>query len=412
MIAAKGHGATEIRNQKAATCTEKGYTGDTYCKVCNKKISTGNAIAAKGHGATEIRNQKAATCTEKGYTGDTYCKVCNNKISTGSAIAAKGHGATEIRNQKAATCTEKGYTGDTYCTVCNSQTAKGTEINVTGHTFGAWITTVAPTVLADGAMTRTCTRCGHSENQAIARLAATGSMSVRNFPLKVKQNWTLKVEDMAAGDYVVNWKTSDAKIAAVTGTGKVTGKKKGNATITATLASGMTVSTTVKVQTGTVKTTGITVNTRNVTLKTKQGFQILATRNPDTSQQGITYATSNKKIATVNKKGYITGVKAGTATITVKSGNKSVKIKVKVEGVKTASLTANRTEITLKKNKTFAWKVKTVPANSSEKITYTTSNKKVATVSTAGKIKAKKKGTATITAKSGNQRITIKVTVN
>ena len=216
---------------------------------------------------------------------------------------------------------------------------------------------------------------------------------------------------MAAGDRVVKWTSSSTKIATVNSSGKVTGKKKGSAKITATLASGKVLTTTVKVQTGTVKTSKITVNTRNVTLKTKQGFQILASRNPDTSQQGISYSTSNKKIATVSKTGYIKGVKAGTATITVKSGSKSVKIKVKVEGVKTTGLTANKTEITLKKNKSFSWKVKTVPSNSSEKITYSTSNKKVATVSSSGKIKGKKKGTATITAKSGSKKISIKVTV-
>ena len=87
-------------------------------------------------------------------------------------------------------------------------------------------------------------------------------------------------------------------------------------------------------------------------------------------------------------------------------------VKVKVEGVKTTKLTANATEKTLNRGKSFNWKVTRTPANSSEGITYSTSNKSIATVSKTGKITAKKKkGTATITAKSGSQRVSIKITV-
>lgn len=309
-----------------------------------------------------------------------------------------------------ATCTEKGTETFT-CTVCGY--TKTRSISAKGHNTVV-LKGKSPTCLATGlTQGKKCSVCGKIlvKQQVIAKLPAKGSLSLKNFPLKVKQSYTLKVNGMATGDRVASWKSSNTRIATVTSAGVVTGKAKGNATITATLASGLKLSTTVKVQTGTVKTTGITVNTKNVTVKTQQGFQLIATRNPVTSQQGMQYSTSNKKIATVTSNGYIKGVKAGTATITVKSGSKSVKIKVKVEGVKTTGLTANKTEITLKKKQSFAWKVKTVPANSSEKITYTTSNKNVATVSTSGKITARKAGTATITAKSGNKKISLKVTV-
>ena len=217
---------------------------------------------------------------------------------------------------------------------------------------------------------------------------------------------------MAAGDYVRTWTSSNTKIAKVDGKGKVTGVKKGSAKITATLASGKTLAITVKVQTGTVKTSSVTVNTKNVTIKTGGTFQLTASRAPITSSNGITYSSKSTKIATVSKTGKITGKKAGTTYIYVKSGSKKVTVKVKVEGVKTTKLTANATEKTLNRGKSFNWKVTRTPANSSEGITYTTSNKKIATVSKTGKITAKKKkGTATITAKSGNQRVSIKITV-
>ena len=81
----------EVRNAKAATCTEAGYTGDEYCSVCNKLVKEGAEIAATGHKNTEVKNKKAATCTEDGYTGDTYCVDCGAKVADGEVIAAEGH---------------------------------------------------------------------------------------------------------------------------------------------------------------------------------------------------------------------------------------------------------------------------------------------------------------------------------
>lgn len=85
------HTGTEVRNQKAATCTAAGYTGDTYCKNCNKKLSTGKSIAAKGH-STTTKTQKATaskdgkittTCTRCGTTTKTVkiAKVSKIKLS-------------------------------------------------------------------------------------------------------------------------------------------------------------------------------------------------------------------------------------------------------------------------------------------------------------------------------------------
>ena len=122
------HTNTEIKDAKDATCTEEGYTGDTYCADCGKLIAKGEVIPAKGHGETEVKDAKDATCTEEGYTGDTYCTVCGDKVADGEVIPAKGHGETEIRDAKPATTTEEGYTGDTYCTDCGEKIADGETI--------------------------------------------------------------------------------------------------------------------------------------------------------------------------------------------------------------------------------------------------------------------------------------------
>ena len=117
------HENTELRNAKEATCTEPGYTGDTYCKDCGEKIGTGTAIPAKGH-IEVIDEAVAATCTTPGKTEGKHCSVCNEILVAQEVIPAKGH-VEEIRNIKEVTDTEDGYTGDTYCSVCNELLKSG-----------------------------------------------------------------------------------------------------------------------------------------------------------------------------------------------------------------------------------------------------------------------------------------------
>ena len=103
----------EVRNAKAATCTEAGYTGDEYCTVCNALVKAGEEIAATGHVNTEVKNAKEATCTEDGYTGDTYCKDCGEKVADGEVIAAEGHSWSVYK-----------YDADGHWQICNNCDAK------------------------------------------------------------------------------------------------------------------------------------------------------------------------------------------------------------------------------------------------------------------------------------------------
>lgn len=131
------------------------------------------------------------------------------------------------------------------------------------------------------------------------------------------------------------------------------------------------------------------------------------------------WKSSNPKIATVNKDGIVTGIKAGTVKITVTSEDKkytaSATIKVIGKPVKIKSLSLNKTKLSLKKGKTFQIKATVKPSNATNKtLKYTSSNKNIASVSSKGKIKAKKPGKCVITVKtSDGSGITkkIKVTV-
>jgi endonuclease I len=179
------HTSTEVRGWKGATCTAGGYTGDTYCKSCGVKIATGSTTSIVNHkdnngdglcdscglrlncnhAKQEERNKKSVTCTENGYTGDTYCLDCGDKLTTGTVITATGHkdldgngecdacgnrsdckhAHVEIRNRVSADCTTAGYTGDQYCTDCQT-------IIANGKTF--------PEVHIDGDRNFVCDACG------------------------------------------------------------------------------------------------------------------------------------------------------------------------------------------------------------------------------------------------------------
>lgn len=126
---------------------------------------------------------------------------------------------------------------------------------------------------------------------------------------------------------------------------------------------------------------------------------------PSKASKAVTYKSSNKKIATVTKNGTVKGKKAGTVTITATSkASKKVKakIKIKVKNIKPSSISLNKSKATLSvTGKTLALKATVKPAGVyNAGITYTSSDPKVATVSSKGVVTAKTPGTAKITAKT------------
>lgn len=122
------------------------------------------------------------------------------------------------------------------------------------------------------------------------------------------------------------------------------------------------------------------------------------------SKKAYSFKSSNKSIATVDSKGVVTGKKAGTVTITVTSNGVSKTQKIVV---KKPSLALSKASATFAKGTTYTVKATPMPTNA--KVTWTTSNKSVATVS-AGKIKGVKAGAATITARISFKGVTYKKT--
>ena len=154
---------------------------------------------------------------------------------------------------------------------------------------------------------------------------ATPTPTTTTLTLRIKQTYK-------SGGKIKSVRTTNKKIAKVDKKGKITGKKAGKATVTITYTNGSRRIFQIKVQKGIVKTTAVSVNKRNIILAKKgKSFQLKVTLTPVTSQQKVTYKSSNSKVAAVNSKGKIVAKKKGTATITVKSGNKKITCKVKVK---------------------------------------------------------------------------------
>ncbi|MDO4344614.1 MAG: Ig-like domain-containing protein [Eubacteriales bacterium] len=443
---ALGHSLTH-HEAVAATCTTAGSAAYYGCSRCKKYFSDAAGTkelaasdlttAALGHSPT-YHAAVAATCTTAGNVAYYSCSRCKKYFSdaagtkelAASSLTTKalGHSMT-YHKAVAATCTTAGNVAYYSCSRCKKyfSDAAGTKalaassltVAAAGHRWGAWTTTAAATVFAPQKQVRRCSGCGLSESRNYgSKLKATVTLTASSLVMKTKQTTAaFKASGFAKGDYLQSVVSSNTKILRVTnvnrnGTFKLTAQKTaGSANLTIRLASGLTKIVKVTVQKKNVKTTAIGGVAKSLKLAKGKTATLKPVLSPVTSQDKITYSTSNKKVATVSSKGVIKGIKAGTARITVKSGSKKFVCTVTVPATKTTNITGVKASVTLKKGKKLTLKPKLTPSNSDEKITYATSNKKVATVTSKGVIKGVKKGTAVITVKSGSKRVTCKVTV-
>lgn len=186
-------------------------------------------------------------------------------------------------------------------------------------------------------------------------------------------------------DAIVTFKSGNTKVATVSSKGVVKGVKAGTAVITAKVGNA---TATCKV---TVKASTIKFAKASVTIYKGKTATVKATATPSAT---VNYTSSNTKVATVNSKtGVVKGIKAGTVTITAKAGALKTTCKVIV---KNPAFSLVKSSATIKKGKTTTIRSKAAPAG---KVTYTSSNKKVAAVNSKGVVKGIKKGKATITVK-------------
>ena len=388
-VSATGHQHTEIRNKKEATCKETGYSGDTWCKDCGKKILSGQTIAkTENHSWDAGKVTTKATCTEEGEKTFT-CSICGDKKT--EKVSATGHQHTEIRNKKEATCKEEGYSGDTWCKDCGKKILSGQAIAKTeDHSWNQGEITKEPTCKEKGEKTFTCSICGNTKTEKVSTTDHQ-HMEIRN-----QKNPTCKEAGYSGDTYCADCgvKISSGKTIAKTKnhnwdggviTTEPTCTERGEKTFTCTICGN--------------------TNTKKVNATGHSYGAYKVVKEPTNKRKGL-----KSKTCSVCGKIVYEGIPKTNSSPT-DSSETNPDQNPQTSQKTTRKIKLNRRKLTLKKGKSFRLKVTLTPADSQDKITYKTSNKKIATVSKTGKIKAKKKGKVKITVISGKKKAVCTVKV-
>ena len=388
-VSATGHQHTEIRNKKEATCKETGYSGDTWCKDCGKKILSGQAIAkTENHSWDAGKVTTKATCTEEGEKTFT-CSICGDKKT--EKVSATGHQHTEIRNKKEATCKETGYSGDTWCKDCGKKILSGQAIAKTeDHSWNQGEITKEPTCKEKGEKTFTCSICGNTKTEKVSTTDHQ-HMEIRN-----QKNPTCKEAGYSGDTYCADCgvkifsgqtiaKTKNHNWDGGVITTEPTCTERGEKTFTCTIC-------------GNTDTKKV-----NATGHSYGAYKVV--KEPTNKRKGL-----KSKTCSVCGKIVYEGIPKTNSSPT-DSSETNPDQNPQTSQKTTRKIKLNRRKLTLKKGKSFRLKVTLTPADSQDKITYKTSNKKIATVSKTGKIKAKKKGKVKITVISGKKKAVCTVKV-
>lgn len=232
---------------------------------------------------------------------------------------------------------------------------------------------------------------------------------------RVTLNATVDPESLAA--MAVSFNSSDESVVTIDKNAnrscELVAVKEGSATITASYGS-LKATCEVTVVKKVVEVTDITLDKTELELVTGESETLTATVKPDdATDPTVTWSSSNEKIATVVD-GKVTGVAAGSVTITAKAGDKTATCAVTVSEavipVTEISLDKERLELTEGDTETLTATVK--PDNATDKkVTWSSSDENIATV-VDGKVTAVKEGTVTIAAKAGDKTATCAVVVN
>ena len=388
-VSATGHQHTEIRNKKEATCKETGYSGDTWCKDCGKKILSGQTIAkTENHSWDAGKVTTKATCTEEGEKTFT-CSICGDEKT--EKVSATGHQHTEIRNKKESTCKEEGYSGDTWCKDCGKKILSGQAIAKTeDHSWNQGEITKEPTCKEEGEKTFTCTICGNTKTEKVST-ADHQHMEIRN-----QKNPTCKEAGYSGDTYCADCgvkifsgqtiaKTKNHNWDGGVITTEPTCTERGEKTFTCTICGN--------------------TNTKKVNATGHRYGAYKVVKEPTNKRKGLKSKTCSVCGKIVYEAIPKTNFSPTDSSETNPDQNPQTSQKT------TRKIKLNRRKLTLKKGKSFRLKVTLTPADSQDKITYKTSNKKIATVSKTGKIKAKKKGKVKITVISGKKKAVCTVKV-
>lgn len=228
-------------------------------------------------------------------------------------------------------------------------------------------------------------------------------------------NLTAVVTPENATDPSVTWTSSDTEVAEVDEEGLIETHKAGEATITAKIGE-FSFEAKVVVTDPVIAITGISLNKTEAEMLTGETLTLVATIEPeDASSKEVGWKSSNTAIATVDKKGVVTALKAGEVTITA-SANKltaTCKITIKDPVIPVTGISLDEIKIDqLIEGKTVQLTATVAPENATDKtVVWSSDNEDVATVDQTGLVTAVAPGTANVTATAGEASATCEITV-
>lgn len=245
----------------------------------------------------------------------------------------------------------------------------------------------------------------------------TTLFNVSSYDLTVGDNIQLDYNTTAGA--AVSFVSNDTTVVSVTDTGVVSALKQGSAVIEMTLTiNGKTQKDKCTINVTDKDITFIGYQNESVTISINETITPALTILPENmTAENITYQISNTGIASVDKNGAVTGIKAGETVLTAsyKSLKTSIKIIVAATTVSVENIILECGNISLYQGQTYQLNPQVLPPNASNKnVFYTTDNKDVATVYPNGLITAQNAGNATITAETedGKKQASCSVTVN
>ncbi len=364
-----GHGELEYRNQKEATCTEDGYTGDSYCKDCGELFLEGDVIEKLGHAYDNGKVIKAATYTHKGLMEYT-CERCNEKKQeeipmlkfdlklsvqiksnvqalfqwdTKESLSYQGTQIQQLNGTDYETVEENGWTvfAPNEQKQKISYRARGhyqykTESGSYEDVYTDWV----GFTLFDDPEPDNPTPVKPTPKPVIKvkKIVVSGTSHVLSAGKKIQLKAT--VTPANAKSKAVTWKSSNTKYATVNAKGVVTTKKAGigkKVVITAISKDGSKKNGTYKIKTVKGVVTKVKV-TGSKTIKNGKSAKLkVAVSGTKESYKAVRWVSSNTKYATVNAKGVVTAKKAGKGktvkiTAVAKDGSKkqmTMKVKIK-----------------------------------------------------------------------------------
>lgn len=401
-INASGHSFTNYVLDGNATCTQDG----TMTAKCDKCSET-NTITAPGSklGHDYAQTVTPATCVSGGYT--TYvCTRCNDTY-VGNHVDAIGHSYNNVVTPP--TCTAGGYT--THTCVRGDSTYVDSQTSPLGHSYAA--TVVAATTTSQGYTVYTCTRCGvnYVSDYTPVLPALTPSED------KIAKEYGVDAKTAQEINYIFITNNVSSDTASLTESKMTAKPPKGDGDYKGSNFGLL------RAQTTKLKKNSVTVKWNKV--KNADGYIVYGAKCGAKSKYKVLKVVSGKTTSYTHKKlkkgtyykynivafKYVNGVKVTLAA--------SKKIHATTLGGKygvAKAVKLNKSNVKIKKGKTFKIKASEIKKDKKIKrhraICYESSNTKIATVNSKGKIKAKKKGKCTIYvyAQNGVYK-TIKVTV-